>query len=148
MNKFFLIVILSCLFSSCKDNAELSKNELNELKNNVINSGDDYSYSRLVLYYENKEDFYELLPYSLIMAEKYNKGNGYLMVYKDLIRLINKGKFDQTALKDINKDSRENILKYLERGSKLEKDGDCRFFLEKHYRFGVPPLARASCSCQ
>lgn len=137
MNRFFFLLVVFFLFFGCIDSSELSKKELDILKANVINSGDNYSYTRLVLYYENKSNYYELLPFSHVMAFKYKKGNGYLMVYKDLIKLSNNDIFDQRAIVKLSNENKKIILNYLENGAKLIKDGDCRYFLEKHYRFGI-----------
>lgn len=82
-----VFVLFVFLFNSCDDTAELSDKELKSFKEDVLKTGNVRSYSRLILHYELVQNYYELLPYSIFMANKYQRGDAYSKVYVDLIRV-------------------------------------------------------------
>ncbi|MEO8236876.1 MAG: hypothetical protein ABI793_06535 [Flavobacterium sp.] len=132
-----LTIILLLLLISCIKtvDGDLSKEELIDLKQNIFYHGDKYSFSRLIAYYSDRDNYYELLPYSFIMADKYKNGDGYFQVYYDLIKINNNGRYATNLIVNLNQDNIEFVLSNLEKGAKLN-DTDCKVFLAKHYKNG------------
>jgi len=135
-----IIIILLFIFTSCYNSAdgELSKKQITELEQKVLSSGDKYSYSRLIAFYSDKNNYYELLPYSFVMGSKYHNPDGYFQIYYDLIKINNNGKFSPELIVNLNKDDMDFVISNLKRGAELN-DQDCKVFLAKHYAggFGV-----------
>jgi hypothetical protein len=133
-----LIIILFLVLTSCvkKYDGSLSQEELNIFKQESINRGDNYSYSRLIVYYGDKDNYYELLPYSFIMANKYKNVDGYFQVYYDLIKINNDGKYEEKLILNLDEETKSFALSNLMKGAMLG-DGDCRDFLARHYRQGL-----------
>lgn len=113
------------------------KNELEEYKKNVICKGDPDSFTRLIIHYGNLPDYKELNKYALIMADKYNSGDGYNMVFESIIAMNNNNEYDDiTDFAKINEKAKLEALKYLEKGAKLN-DINCMSKLQEIYRNGI-----------
>ncbi|QBZ98882.1 hypothetical protein [Flavobacterium sangjuense] len=135
-----VIILLSLIIIGCtqKNDGKLTEDEIKGLRNKAINLGDKNSYAQLIAYYQNSKS-YDLLPYSFIMAKKYNNPDAFLAIYQDLIKLENNGKFNESLISNLKKEEINYILSLLKRGAELN-DIDCKVFLARHYRngFGVP----------
>lgn len=112
-------------------------NQIEEYKKNVINKGDALSFTKLIIHYEDKSNYRELQKYTLIMADKYNNGDGCSQAFVNIIAMNNNNKYnDLTDLDRINEKAKKEALKYLEKGSSLN-DIDCMSMLSDIYRNGI-----------
>lgn len=102
--KYLIISLLSAiLLMSCNktdSSIKMSEKELTELKVNVVKNGSVPSYVKLVYYYEKSSEYFEILPYTLVMSNQYNYDNGSSTILETILKLNNDGQFD---LKEINK---------------------------------------------
>lgn len=115
----------------------LKNNQIEEFQKKVIDKGDVYSFNRLAIYYEDKSNYKELQKYALIMADKYNSGDGYSQVFVNIIAINNNNEYnDITDLAKINEKAKNEALKYLEKGALLN-DTNCISILQKIYRNGI-----------
>ncbi|MCC2590603.1 hypothetical protein [Chryseobacterium sp. MFBS3-17] len=153
----FLIVIISCSKNSkniMNNNEPLSNNQdttkiivdtasviknnqIEEFQKNVIDKGDIYSFNRLAIHYVDKSKYKELQKYALIMADKYNNGDGYSQVFECIIALNNNNEYnDITDFAKINEKAKNEALKYLEKGASIN-DINCMSELAEIYRNGI-----------
>lgn len=115
----------------------LSNKDLEEFKREVVNKGDNYSFSRLTIHYTENANYKELHKYSLIMANKYNKGDGYRQAFEDIVAMNNNNSYrDISDFSKINAKAKSEALKYLEKGILLN-DVNSASILEEIYRNGI-----------
>ncbi len=81
-----LCFFVNCLLSSCNDGI-LKDSEIRETKEIILNSGNKDLYTRLCIYFDEKGDFESSLPYSIVMAYKYNDKDAYYNIYRTMIRI-------------------------------------------------------------
>lgn len=161
MNKINLLILFFILTISCNKNHEnimnnndqLSNNkdtvkvivdtasvfknsQIEEYKRNVISKGDPDSFTKLIIHYGDLPDYKELNKYALIMADKYNSGDGYNMVFESIIAMNNNEYYDITDLAKINEKAKNEALKYLEKGASIN-DINCMSKLQEIYRNGI-----------
>ena len=134
MKKIVIILLLTLIGCIEKKEGTLSKDEILNFRSKALKSGDRYSYSRLIIHYENINS-YELLPCSFVMANKYDNPDAFLEIYQSLIKLNNKDTFKESLILNLQKEESDFILSFLKRGAILN-DIDCKVFLAKHYRNG------------
>lgn len=132
MKKIFLI---SLLFISCNTDSKISSNELLSFENKVISNGDALSYSKLIRHYDGRADYYKLMPYSIEMAINYRNADAYYQIYRDLIRIKNKGNYHERLIENLDANSRNFAIGCLVQGAKLN-DMDCQDALIQHYKNG------------
>ncbi len=114
-----------------------NNNKVKEFQKNVIDKGDPDSFVKLIIHYQDKSNYKELHKYSLIMADKYNNGDGYNMVFESTIALNNNNQYsDITDFAKINEKAKRESLKYLEKGASLN-DINCMSMLAEIYRNGI-----------
>ncbi|AZI20667.1 sel1 repeat family protein [Chryseobacterium taklimakanense] len=112
-------------------------NKIEEYHNNVITKGDALSFTKLIIHYEEKSDYKELQKYALIMADKYNSGDGCSQVFVNIVAMNNNNEYyDISDFAKINNKAKNEALKYLEKGAKLN-DIDCMSMLSDIYRNGI-----------
>lgn len=133
--KTTVLMFVCLLILGCKKSTKPSTEEIENFKKRVTLSGDIKAFSRLILYYNGKENYYDLIPYSIIMSNKYNSPDGYYHVYSDFIRLNNNGKYSEKLIVNLPKENQDFVLSYLTRGAEAN-DIDCKATLAKHYKFG------------
>lgn len=97
-----------------KDSLVLLDINIPELENAVREKGDTLAYKRLVTFYVSSE---KLLPFSMIMADKYNYPLANFLVYSDLFNVVYPKKKDKATL--------EKAIKYLHRAAKQEEYNAC-----------------------
>ncbi|WP_370901637.1 hypothetical protein [Chryseobacterium gossypii] len=115
----------------------LSKKDLEEFKKEVINKGDNYSFNRLAIHYIENSNYKELHKYSLIMANKYNKGDGYSQAFEDIVAMNNNNTYEDISdFAKINEKAKNEALKYLKKGASLN-DINCMSKLQEIYRNGI-----------
>lgn len=135
MKKLIFILIILCTSCIKSADGDLSNEEIIVLRQKVLSNGDKYSYSRLIAYYSDRDNYYELFPYTLIMADKYHNADGYFQMYYDMIKINNNGKFNPQLIVNLDQNDIDFVLSNLLRGAKLN-DTDCKVFLAKHYKNG------------
>lgn len=120
------------------DTASVFQNkEIEKYQKNVVSKGDPDSFTRLIIHYGNIPDYKELNKYALIMADKYNSGDGYSMVFESIIALNNNNEYnDITDFAKINEKAKNEALKYLEKGASIN-DINCMSKLAEIYRNGI-----------
>lgn len=120
------------------DTASVFKNnQIEEYKKNVISKGDYNSFTRLIIHYEDKSNYKELQKYALIMADKYNSGDGCSQVFINIVAMNNNNEYyDITDFAKLNEENKSTALKYLKKGSSLN-DIDCMSMLAEIYRNGI-----------
>lgn len=133
MKKLSLIIVFG--LSSCNVPNEVSSVELRELQDSIIATGDAKAYITLIRCFADKENYYQLLPYSMHMAMKYDNADAYYQLYYDIIKLQNSGKYDMERIRNLDADSREFVISCLRNGAK-KGDRDCQEALSQHYRNG------------
>ncbi|CAA7193821.1 hypothetical protein [Chryseobacterium potabilaquae] len=114
-----------------------NKTQIEEFKKNVINKGDPDSFVKLIIHYEDKSNYKELNKYALIMADKYNNGDGYNQVFIDIIAINNNNEYyDITDLAKISEKAKFEALKYLKKGASINNI-NCMSMLAEIYRNGI-----------
>lgn len=132
---FFCFALFITLLISCNDGI-LKDSEIKETKKAIIEKGDKYSYSKLLLYYQGKEESEAILPLSFVMAYKYNDADAYYVIYETIIKLYNKSQFDYSLIKNLDIKSREFALTHLIKSAGLGNFG-AKKILAKYYDEGV-----------
>jgi hypothetical protein len=140
--KYLVLVLLTISCQKKKDdNNHLGINYndkiIKELKDNSIERGDIDAYGRLVDYYSNNpSNFYEILPISIIVADKYSYDNAYASIFYEFVKIYNEGKSDYKLFANLNEQQRKYVLSYLVQGSQ-NKSVSSIGILEKLYREGI-----------
>jgi hypothetical protein len=160
----YLLLVFVCILISCKkENSihEMNNHEKDFYKSNYFNEerikrdkflitskGDNLAFSELELYYSyNKLRKVEILPYSLMMVEKFKKYKYCTNLFEDFLEFYS-GKsncYDGTEeslidyLREINKlneSQRKYLIYFLNIGAKNDDFGSVRY-LEIIYRNGL-----------
>lgn len=120
------------------DTASVFKNnQIEEYKKNVISKGDPDSFTRLIIHYGNLPDYKELQKYALIMADKYNSGDGCSQVFMNIIAMSgNNEYYDIADFAKLKEEDKSIALKYLKKGASLS-DINCMSMLAEIYRNGI-----------
>lgn len=118
IKKLFSCALLITLFSSCNDGI-LKDSEVKEAKAIIIKSGDKNLYASLCIYYYEKGEYESTLPYSMIMAYKYNDKDAYYNIYKTIVQINSNGNSDYNAVKKLDKNSKEFVLENLTKSASL-----------------------------
>lgn len=95
------------------------KSKIEKRKKNIIENGDFYDYGVLSITYENENDFISILPYSVLMAEKYQNRDSYLDFYYSFIKIINNGDYKDEYFFNLDIESQRFLKHYLTKGADL-----------------------------
>ncbi|PQA91474.1 hypothetical protein B0A69_16800 [Chryseobacterium shigense] len=115
----------------------INNKNLEEFKREVVTVGDLYSFNRLAIHYEENKNYKELYEYALIMADKYNKGDGCSQVFICIVAMNNKNLYrDILDFAKIDEKAKSDALKYLEKGVRLN-DINSASMLQEIYRNGI-----------
>lgn len=131
MNLIYALVSFT-IFTSCIYDGTLTDEQISRFKNNIIEKGDKYSYSRLLIHYHSTKYDFELLPYSIIMADKNNNVSASKYVFFAIIKMGNNGVLDYDNIKYLSKESKQLAIHHLIKAAKLG-DSDCKKILEVNY---------------
>ena len=107
-----MIVLISCNEPKIQSINQPTK-PLEELKERVRRSGDAQAYEELSTAYMN-EGISEILPYSLLMANKYNYPQAYYDVYESLVLMQSVG---QNTIDSLDVKTLDMALEYLKLSS-------------------------------
>lgn len=115
----------------------LSNQDLEEFKEGVIKKGDNYSFTRLIIHFQEHNNYKELYNYAKTMADKYNKGDGYSQVFECIVAMNNDNLYRGiNDFANIDEKYKLEALKYLERGAQLN-DINSATMLQEIYRNGI-----------
>jgi hypothetical protein len=134
--KWIIYILFITLYTSCTNNGILKDNEIPQIKKLILSKGDQAAYIDLMIYYEDKMQYEALLPYSIIMANKYDNANAYYQIYFCIMRIYNNGQFDYKFIKNLDLDSRKFVLDNLQNSAQLG-DNSAKEYLAKYYAEGV-----------
>ena len=114
-----------------------TNNQVLQLKSDIINNGDDYSFALLTIYYGyNPKKKHELLPFSMIMADKFKIKEAYYQVYLAFESIYDIKKEGFHFLNSLSKSKQEFVFDYLWQGVRVN-DLPCIKLLQKCYAEGV-----------
>lgn len=137
--RVFIFLFCFVLFNSCNNYKnegeiiEISDNRkyVNNLTERCIKNGDSKAFGELVDFYgRNPSERYEILPISIIMADKYNNDNARVTIYFQMIMINNNGKRDENLFFRLNQNHKDFIVSYLIEGAKNKNSG-CEAILKK-----------------
>lgn len=107
-----------------------------ELKKRCVENGDKEAFGNLVDHYNNTtSEYYELLPISIIMADKHNCDNARVAIYFWFLEMQNEGRDEKQFFK-LDKSKQDFILKYLMDGAKNNNPG-CLHILNELRKNGL-----------
>lgn len=137
MRYLFILILFSVFLICCKetDSSSLTAKEIVQLKNDIVNRGSQSSYARLDNHYRNSAGYIEILPYSMIMINKFNNKYSYIRILEVLIKMNNDGKYELSSIKNLNKGDRDFAIYYLRKGVNQE-DPESTKILSELYKYG------------
>lgn len=147
MKKLFYLLVVIILYGCKGDKKDILEKEqltilnnsvkLSSIKDNIVKKGDIKSYNKLVSYYvRNQNSNHELLPYSMIMVEKYKYYRACSYIYVGMIITYNNGVFDEDYLVKLNPEAQKIILYYLNLGAR-NNIIECQIDLQYLYENGI-----------
>lgn len=152
MKKTILFLALIFLFLSCNNKTDeneiqlknkhfesnyFSYNQFLDLKDKALNKGNSYAYDDLLVYYSaNESRYYELLPISMIVNEKYDNLKSNIVIYETIIKIYNNGIYNDSFLLNLKQPHKDLALFYLKKGA-AKRIPSCVKTLEKLYRNGI-----------
>lgn len=118
LNKIIFLFVFILTFSCIERNdGQLTEENISIYKKKILEKGDKYSYSRLLIHYTDKNKTIELIPYSMLMADTYNNVDANKQMYFDLIKLYNNGIYNDSLV--FSTKNSELIIKYLKKAAIL-----------------------------
>ncbi|KFF16180.1 hypothetical protein [Chryseobacterium sp. JM1] len=127
LNKTALILFL--FFICClkeKDQNKPNDIPIEKYKKEILMNGNIDAYKQLTLYYLNSPFHNETLPYSILMADKYNNGDACHEIFVQIIGLKQAPgtqHYDISIFNKLNKGEKEYVLFYLKKGARLKNIG-------------------------
>lgn len=140
MKNIIITIFLILSLMSCKKNKAktiIQKENYTQLKAKVVEQGDENAFVDLILKIGNSNSRYEILPYAMIMANKYNSGAGCYEVLLGIMYVNNPNTYgyNPALINEFNDIDKKTVLYYLHKGAKL-KNVNCILALEEIYRNG------------
>jgi hypothetical protein len=152
MKKAILFLVTIFLFLSCNEKTDeneiqlknkhfesnyFSYNQYLNLKDKALNEGNSNAYDNLLVYYSaNESRYYELLPISIIVNEKYDNIKSNIVIYETIIKTYNNGIYNDSFLLNLKQPQKDLALFYLKKGT-VKRIPSCVKTLEKLYREGI-----------
>lgn len=130
--KIKILLLTLIILISCEDKEIIRKEELVNYKNEIILTGNVYTYSKLSLFFEKEKNYESILPYSLIMAYKYNNADAYFDIYRITIKLNNDGVFDYKAITKIDPKTSKFAIDHLKISVDLGDITAKKYFAKYH----------------
>ena len=130
----FLALVIGFIFSSCGDRNINDEEDLIKCKSEVMISGDLTSYVKLLNYFDEDTNYYEILPYSLKMLE--HDQIAYGDFFTTYLRIKFKNEFDSNNISLLNKSEADFLLFILNKGA-LSNDTTCKKILTYYYKNGI-----------
>lgn len=88
-------------------------------KKNILKNGDPYDFIVLDITYINEKDYTSILPYALLMSEKYNHKDAYESFYINFIKIVNNGVYKDEFYFNLDIETQRFLKHYLKKGSEL-----------------------------
>ena len=115
----------------------LSDSELEDAKNRVFINKDYVAYDELSMHYSDQKDYYNELPFSLMMIKSNNKyDHGYYEFFYTYMMISNSNKFDLNHINKFEKPERDYLIFLLNKGAKKESYSS-REALNYYYKNGI-----------
>ncbi|MDQ0066411.1 hypothetical protein [Chryseobacterium lathyri] len=124
--KKIIIPFLFSLLICCSKEKQQKKSEnvtIEKFKKEILMNGNVNAYNKLSIYYLKSTFHNELLPYSILMADKYNHGDACHDIFVQLIGLKQAPKsqqYDISIFNKLNEGEKKYVLFYLKKGAKLK----------------------------
>ncbi|MEG0925759.1 hypothetical protein [Chryseobacterium sp.] len=124
-----IMLFLFALLIYCSKDKEQNKPKsipIEKYKKEILMNGSINAYNQLTLYYLNSPFHNETLPYSILMADKYNHGDACHEIFVQIIGLKQAPgtqHYDISIFNKLNKGEKEYVLFYLKKGAKLKNIG-------------------------
>ena len=96
---------------------------IEKFKKEILINGNINAYNKLSIYYLKSTFYNELLPYSILMADKYNHGDACHDIFVQLIgskQAPKSQKYDISIFNKLNEGEKQYVLFYLKKGAKLK----------------------------
>jgi hypothetical protein len=100
-----------------------------------VKQGDTIAYNLLSIYFACSEYDEELLPYALLMANKYHYIRAYYDVYDCFCRFYPETTYSLVLLDSLDKTTRDIALEYLQKGADFGET-NCEWNLGNYYNEG------------
>lgn len=127
LNKTALILFLFLICCSKEKEQNKPKDiSIEKYKKEILMNGNIDAYKQLTLYYLNSPFRNETLPYSIVMADKYNNGDACHEIFVQITGLKQvpgTQHYDLSIFNKLNKGEKEYVLFYLKKGAKLKDIG-------------------------
>lgn len=135
--KYIYSLLLLLMLFSCKESSEkrksialdyevvnttrLNEKKLKEYKYKTLTTGDDYCFGRLVEHFSQlKNGGEEILPYSKCLADNYDNPSACYYTYLAIMSYFTNTLTNDTSyLREVDENTKEMLLYYLEKGSKM-----------------------------
>ncbi len=124
---FFTIV-------SCGERAINDVDEVSQSKREVILSGDVTSYIKLTNYYDQNDNYFEILPYSLKIMD--NDKVGYEDFFETYLKIKFNDTLDYNNIKRLDEEEQNFLIYILNKGA-LNNSYRCREILSDFYDKGI-----------
>ena len=133
----FKILLLFLITVSCNktDSSSLTEKEIVHLKSDILKRGSQSSYARLDNYYRNSANYIEILPYSMVMTNRFNSNYSYTRILEVIIKMNNEGKYKLSDIEKLNKGDRDFVIYYLMKGID-QGDSESIKILSELYKYG------------
>ncbi|MDW9380858.1 hypothetical protein [Chryseobacterium sp. JV558] len=124
-----IAIFLFSLHICCSKEKDQNKPKdipIEKYKKEILMNGNIDAYKQLTLYYLNSPFHNETLPYSILMADKYNNGDACHEIFVQIIGLKQAPgtqHYDLSIFNKLNKGEKEYVLFYLKKGAKLKDIG-------------------------
>ncbi len=128
--KIFLISVLS-LIACEKSNLDNIENE----KNKVLKFQDKKAYVVLQSHFLNKKNYYDLLPFSVMMT-KGKETSGCYDFYKIYLQLQNNHIFDENSIEKLDQPEKDFLIYLLKKGAQ-NNNKICQKQLDSYYEKGI-----------
>lgn len=110
--------------------SEPTPHDIERMKENILQKGDNYDFSVLYLYYDNNGDYTSILPYAVCMANKFENKEAYWVIYENIIKIANNGEYKDEYFFELDSETQDYLYQYLTKGADL-KQPICKKKLDK-----------------
>lgn len=90
-------------------------------KKNILEKGDGSSFVVLDLTLNYENDYMTILPYALLMSEKYNHKDAYMIFFINSIKILNNGVYKDEYFFDLDVETQRFLKHYLRKGADLDQ---------------------------
>lgn len=95
------------------------KKNIEKYKRNILSKGDKASFALYNITLDNEKNYTTILPYALLMAEKYKNKDAYETFYTKFIKILNNGEYQDEFYFDLEIETHKFLKNYLIKGANL-----------------------------